>query len=269
MKNYSVQLEIIYPYLKAAKLDCYVLGMNFPNILIIPGGGYWGVADREGYPVALKFLNSGYNAFVLDYSTVDRTPDVKYPMQLMQALSAVRYIRENAEKNQTGKNVIVCGFSAGGHLAAMTLTMYNKKDILLAMNDKKADDFRPSAGVLCYPVISSGKYAHRDSFINLTGSKEQNVHDTVSPDRYIDKNTPPVFLWHTRDDNIVPVENSFIFAEKLKENNIPFALHIFESGEHGLSACNKISFNGNPGYIRRDIEKWAELCIDWLDAKFK
>lgn len=278
MKTYSVELEKIYKYLKPAKLDAYVLDVNRPSILIFPGGGYQMVSDREAQPVALKFLNAGYNAFVLWYSTVDRMPDVHYPMQLTQALSAVKYIRENI----ADKRVIVCGFSAGGHLAAMTLTMYNRKEVLNAMggvacngraaaagNVASVNDLRPSAGILCYAVISSNpEYYHGGSFKNLTGSDEQSAYDNVSPDRFIDKNTPPAFIWHTLDDTAVPVENAFIFAKKLKEYNVPFALHIFESGVHGLSVCNKNSFIGNPDYLRPDIEKWTELCADWLNKRF-
>lgn len=215
-----------------------------PAMLIFPGGAYRWVSAREGEPLALACLAEGYNAFVLYYSVA---PQAQYPTQLQQAEAALRYIREHAEAFCVHpEQIAVMGFSAGGHLAGSLATLGEE---------------RPNAAVLCYPVITAGEFAHKDSFIAL--EKE------LSLETCVDEKTPPTFLWHTADDGCVPVENSLLMANALRKKKIPFELHIFQSGPHGLSLCNaQTSRNGEAAFINPHAAHWFHLCIEWCNQLF-
>lgn len=215
-----------------------------PAMLICPGGGYCFVSDREAEPLALACLAKGYSAFVLRYSVA---PNAQYPTQLRQAEAALRYIREHATQwHIHPDHVAVMGFSAGGHLAGCLATM---------------GQVRPNAAVLCYPVITAGEYAHRDSFTALG--------QDVSLEECVDDKTPPTFLWHTCEDNLVPVENSLLMATALRKKKIPVELHIFQDGPHGLSLCNALTAGpGAEAQINARAEIWFSLCIDWCNQIF-
>lgn len=215
-----------------------------PAMLICPGGGYGFVSARESEPLALACLAKGYSAFVLRYSVA---PDAQYPTQLRQAEAALRYIREHAAQWQIHpKQIAVMGFSAGGHLAGCLATM---------------GQVRPNAAVLCYPVITAGEYAHRDSFIAL--GKD------ISLEKCVDAKTPPTFLWHTCEDELVPVENSLLMASALRKEKIPFELHIFQEGPHGLSLCNSLTAGpGAEAQINPHAEQWFSLCMAWCNQIF-
>jgi acetyl esterase/lipase len=236
-------------------------------VVVIPGGGYHFVSPREGKPVAEKFFNAGYNVFILDYSTTDRFPEVHYPAQLLQALSAVRYIRENAEKLHCDGQIAVCGFSAGGHLAAMTGTLYNDAEIVKTMG-VSAKSIKPDALVLCYAVLTAGKYAHRGTLNNLTGTEDVSVHKKFSLEKLAGKHTPPSFLWNTDTDTAVPPQNSIQFAAALKACGVPYELHIFEKGPHGLSVCDETTWENNPAYVAPDVALWIPLAVNFLKKRF-
>ncbi len=208
-----------------------------PCMLVIPGGAYAFVSPREGAIVARKFFDFGMNAFVLTY-TVNPLSDVPLKDQpLRDAARAIRLIRARAEQYRIRPDrVAVCGFSAGGHLAAS-----------LCVHFADAEDgpygqisARPDAGVLSYPVITSGEFAHRGSFVNLLGkdAPEAALY-YMSLETQVTKETPPCFLWHTATDESVPVENSELFAAALRKNGVTYAMHIFSQGHHGLSLANE------------------------------
>ena len=215
-----------------------------PAVLILPGGGYTVTSDREAEPVALAFLEKGYNAFVLKYST---NSEAKYPLQLNEATEALKYIRANSKEFNTNPcKIAVVGFSAGGHLAAC----------LSNISDEK-----PNAAVLCYPVITSGEFAHRGSI--------EALGDNISVEDYVTEQTPPTFIWHTYEDASVPVENALIMANALRKNKIPLEMHIFQNGPHGLSLCNEqTARKDDPRLIDSHAGKWFDLCIDWLNKIF-
>jgi len=119
--------------------------------------------------------------------------------------------------------------------------------------------------ILSYPVIASGQHAHRDSFVNLLGeTAPEEMFEKVSLEKQVNKNTPPTFIWHTYNDTCVPVENSLLFAGAMKQIGIPFELHIFDQGVHGLSVCTKES-GQNAKLIDSHVGEWVELCIQWLN----
>ena len=233
-----------------------------PAMLVIPGGGYKMRSDREGEPVALKYAVNGYASFVLEYSI--NTP---YPAPLLEACMAVIYIRENAEKYSVSKNHIAAiGFSAGGHLAAMLANMYNDKQIE-AIHGERSPLARPDAVILSYPVISSEAYGHGVTFETISGG-DNALREKLSLEKRVTKDSSPAFIWHTAEDNIVNVENAIVYARACKKAGVPFALHIFEKGWHGLSLCNFETHNFAEEETRLEyVGKWFELSLDWLKAR--
>lgn len=232
------------------------------GVLICPGGGYGFVSDREGEPIALAFAAQGFNAFVLTYEVA---PAVKHPQPLLDVSRALCIIRENAEKWYTEKDKLaVCGFSAGGHLAA-SLGVFWKEKYLQELLHIPEGMNKPNALILNYPVITSQlDLTHRGSFYNLLGwDLDEPTYSTMSLEKYVTENTPPAFIWHTFSDICVPVENSLLFAQSMKNNNIPFELHIFPEGEHGLSLCDARTGNDDT-LINRHAGKWFGLCVEWL-----
>lgn len=224
-----------------------------PAIIVCPGGGYTHKADHEGEPIA-KWLNTiGVNAFVLDY----RVAPYMHPYPMLDVQRAIRYVRYNCKKFNIDSNRIgVLGFSAGGHLAGISAVHFDFGKVDGDEVDKVS--CRPDMAVLCYPVITSGKYSHKGSFINLLGENaSQELLDYTSIERQVKGNTPPMFLWHTEEDASVPMENSLLMAKALKEKGIEFELHIFPKGRHGLGLRDEVPY----------VKRWAKLCEEWLVEK--
>ena len=208
-----------------------------PAVIICPGGGYEFLSDREADVVAQRFVAADISAFILNYSI---EKDKIYPIQLLEASAALAYVRKNADKYNLDKDkIFVCGFSAGGHLAGNLGVSWQKSFIEEALKIEKGEN-KPNALLLCYPVITGGEYAHRGSFDNLLGYKanEENYHK-LSLENCVSQNTPPTFIWHTFEDGAVPVENSLLFGNALRKNEIPFEMHIYTRGGHGLSLADK------------------------------
>ncbi len=229
-------------------------------ILICPGGGYKNLSGREGEPIALKFLAAGFNCFVLKYSVFENAKDYA---PLIEASYAVKYIRENAARfNCDPDKVFSCGFSAGGHLAGWIGSCWNDPHIPAHLRGIN----RPNGMILCYPVITGGEFAHVGSFKHLTGKDEPTMEEreAFSLNRLVSENTCPAFIWHTFTDGTVPVENSLLMAEAMRANGIPFELHIFPEGPHGLSLANAETATVNPKSINPHTEVWADLAISWV-----
>jgi len=244
-------------------LVTYVLDGLKPRgaVLICPGGGYEFTSDREAEQVAIQFNAAGFHAFVVYYSYSPR----KHPQPLMDVSKAMCIIRDNADKWKVDKDkIVVCGFSAGGHLAASLGVHWDKPYLSEKLNITKGYN-KPNALMLCYSVITSGEFAHRGSFTNLLGEEEdKELLKEMSLELQISKNTPPTFLWHTFEDDCVPVENTLLFAEGLRKYMIPFELHIYPQGGHGLSLATEETDSSNP-----HVSTWMGLAIDWLKIQFK
>lgn len=253
-------LDIYLPYNMA---EMNRQNQKRPCLLVLPGGGYGMCSERESEPIALHFLPEGFNVFVLSYSVAPN----RFPTQITEVAAAMELIYENAEKwNCDTKRVAVMGFSAGGHLAAHYSTMYDCKEV----REKFTDSKRPDASVLCYPVITSDfTTTHQGSFINLSG------HDTLTPEeaeklsceKHVKPTTPPAFLWHTAEDNVVPVENSLIYAKALAKYKIPFELHIFPFGGHGLSTSDKHTCDDVTNILTYN-SAWLDNLKKWFNLIF-
>jgi acetyl esterase/lipase len=218
-------------------------------VIIFPGGGYSHRAEHEGQPVAEFFNSKGIHAVVVQY----RVAPAKHPAPLFDAARAVRIVRHNAEKwHILADKIAVCGFSAGGHLAASIGVLHHEANAI--EDDLQSISARPDGLILCYPVISSGEFAHVGSFNYLVGGDNPSLWAKLSLENCVTSDTPPTFLWHTADDAAVPVENSFLFSQALRREQVPFELHIFPHGRHGLGLA----------LVNNDIRVWSQLAVNWL-----
>lgn len=223
------------------------------GVVIVPGGGYGLVAfEHEGTDLA-RWLNArGIAAFVLHY----RHGRDRHPAPLRDALRAIRLVRSNSAAYQLQPDRIgVLGFSAGGHLAACATTMFDDPDGR-AGDALDATSARPDFSVLIYPVITlEDPVAHAGSRENLLGPGAPSERvKRMSPHTRVTERTPPLFLLHAADDNVVPVENIRLMYRAAQDNNLPVELHIFESGGHGFG-------------MRPDagaVAIWPELVHGWL-----
>lgn len=261
--TYTGQLEDGF----TPKIETYILKGEQKRgaVLICPGGGYGYTSEREAEPIALEFNAAGFHAFVLHYSVAPR----KHPQPLLDVSRAIRRIREHAEEwNIVKDKIAVCGFSAGGHVAA-SLGVHWDKPFLQDGYDDHAETNRPNALILSYPVISSGEHTHRDSFNNLLGAEpEASLLAEMSLEEQVNEKTPPAFIWHTFEDQLVPVENSLLFAQAMRRLGIPFELHIYPEGPHGLSLATKLTAT-NEEQINPHVATWMDLCIQWLSCLFE
>lgn len=245
----------------------YVLNVNEvrPAIIVCPGGGYGRVSDREAEQVAMQFLAKGYHAFVLNYSVMP----AKYPTQLIELATTIKIIRDHAEMWNVNKDKLtIIGFSAGGHLAG-SLGVHWNKEVIREYLDVDNEYIKPNAVILAYPVISSGEFSHKGSFDNLVGEDEQ-LKEFMSLEKQVGEHVPPIFLWHTVTDQSVPVENSMLMGMALRKNHIPFEMHIYDKGVHGLSLCNRLTHQDGEDHLDdTHVGSWITLAFEWLDRIYK
>ena len=224
-------------------------------MVICPGGGYAHLAPHEGNDYALWLNQHGVTCFVLKYRL--GSSGYHHPAMLNDAARAVRMVRTHAADWKIDpQRVGIMGSSAGGHLAATLLTHFdfgntNSTDVI------ERQSSRPDVGILCYAVISLGEFAHQGSRENLLGKNPSpELVKLLSNELQVTTNTPPCFLWTTFEDKTVPMENTMLFAEALRKNQVPFALHVYQKGGHGLGLKDKPPFT-NP-------HPWANDCLFWL-----
>lgn len=231
---------------------------KFPAVIAVPGGSYEHCSKREGEPCAARWYSHGFNGFVLEYSCVDKP----FPTALLELGAAVSYIRENADRLCCDGRIIICGFSAGGHLAA-SLCAYHEK-----YGELFDESIRPDGAVLCYPVITSGEYTHALSAKNIAPTDD--IRRAVSIEKHVSESFPPSFIWHCADDPVVPAENSLMLASALSAQNIPYELHIFPKGGHGIAMCDITTLKGDdPRYINPVAAQWFGLALDWAERTLK
>lgn len=235
-----------------------------PAIVVCPGGGYSMLSDREAEPVVKEFLAAGLNAFLLRYSVGE---DAANYAPLIQASLAIKHIREHAEEyNIDPARVFIVGFSAGGHLAASSGILWNIPEVRAALGDAPEGINKPTGMILSYPVITGFEHAHRGSINRLCG-KTDNTEEEIrrfSLECHVDETTSPAFIWHTFDDQVVPIRNSLLLADAMTSAHVPFELHIFPQGRHGLSLCTKQTWSGNPTFNRPNCAVWVSLAVTWI-----
>ena len=239
------------------------LNRKRPAMLINGGGGYDFVSFREMEPVAIEFLSKGYNAFTLDYSV----NPLSFPVQLIEGCMAVAYIRKNAEElGVIPDKIAAVGFSAGGHFTAMLATLFDRIEVKDALKEM-ATLCKPDAVVLSYPVITAGEKAHRRSIDNISGKRED-LYPILSLENVVTENSVPAFIWTTVNDTCVPSENALYMALAYKKAGVPFELHMFEKGDHGISLATKeVDVARDPKRNSSSIKKWTELADSWLKER--
>ncbi|MBQ8814296.1 MAG: alpha/beta hydrolase [Lachnospiraceae bacterium] len=203
-----------------------------PTVLVCPGGGYSFLSERETEAIAIQMNAMGFHAAVLRYHVAP----ARFPVALAEAACSVAHLRAHAaEYGVDPEKIIVAGFSAGGHLAA-SLGVFWDKEWLTEHTGCAPEEIRPNGLVLSYPVITSGEHAHRGSFNSLLGegATEEQL-EFVSLEKQVTASTPPTFIWHTVGDQLVPVENTMLFAAALQRAGVKFEMHVYPQGEHGLA----------------------------------
>lgn len=232
-----------------------------PAILVIPGGGYQMVSAREGEPVAMRFLQDGFCAAVLEYSV-----QTAYPVPLIEGAMAMAYLRERAESyGIVPEKVGVIGFSAGGHLAGMLSTLYAEEPVRAALGDRPV---RPDFAVLCYGVLSTKPEIFHGGTAQVISGGDAVLSAALSLEDRVTKDCPPVFLLHTFEDGVVPVENSLQFAAACRKAGVPFELHVFEKGWHGVSIVSPET-ESDEERLKQIVHlaPWPSLVLGWLATR--
>jgi acetyl esterase/lipase len=227
-------------------------------MVICPGGAYQHLAPYEGKDYGIWFAQHGITAFVLKYRLGPH--GYRHPAMLDDATRAVRWVRAHAaDYNINPKRVGIIGSSAGGHLASTLLTHYDFGDTNSA-DPIERQSSRPDLGILCYAVITMGDLTDKGSKENLIGTNPSpELVQLLSNQLHVTTNTPPCFIWTTFEDRTVHIENSLMFAEALQKNHVPFDLHVYQKGGHGMGLGDKAPFN-HP-------HPWANDCLFWLKAQ--
>ncbi len=224
-------------------------------MVICPGGGYAHLAPHEGNDYALWLNQHGVTCFVLKYRLGSN--GYRHPAMLQDAARAMRLVRSRAADWKIDpKRVGIMGSSAGGHLASTLMTHFDSGNTN-ATDPVERQSSRPDLGILCYPVITMGEYTHKGSRNNLLGTHPSpELVRLLSNELQVTTNTPPCFIWTTFEDKTVPMENTLLFAEALRKNHVPFDLHVYQKGGHGMGLKDKPPF-ANP-------HPWAGDCLFWL-----
>jgi acetyl esterase/lipase len=213
------------------------------GVLVIPGGGYNNVSlDHEGSNSTLYLNERGYDAWVLDYSTASTAPTPLYPVPQNEAIEAIKYIRGLNKVQKLG----IWGFSAGGHLAAVTITNPEVEGDL---------DF----GILTYPVITMDPtYTHGGSRTKLLGDDPSpELVELMSAEKRISSKTPPIFVYHSANDDAVPVENTLLFVQALSTNKVPFQSLILPDAPH----ANALAVNDPVRNWTPELDRWMKYSI--------
>ena len=233
-----------------------------PAVVICPGGGYQMTSDREAEAIAVRLNELGFQAFVLRYSVA---PAV-FPRALAELATAVSLVREHAgEWHVDPDKITVGGFSAGGHLAGSLGVFWNEEFLAKILRGEN-QRWRPNSLLLSYPVITSGEFAHKGSFVNLLGDQYDALLAKVSLEKQVGEQVPPVFLWHTDEDDAVPVENSLVMAWALKRHHIPMDMHIYAHGVHGLGLATEETKYLSGASVQPECAGWIDLFATWAKS---
>ena len=210
-----------------------------PVIIVFPGGGYSHRAYQEGEPTAIWLNQHDFHACDVRY----KVRPIEQQETIHQGLNMIQLVKQKMSEIPASQDqkLGVLGFSAGGHLAAMISNLAKPGQI----------DFQ----ILCYPVITMGTGTHEGSRVNLLGADPTKIMiDRYSADKLVHPNTPPAFIWSTVNDASVSVMNCYLYAQALQKNKIPYELHLFPDGSHGLGLADD----------HFAVRQWRDLCINWL-----
>lgn len=240
-----------------------------PLMLVIGGGGYQYVSQREMDPVCIAYMKEGFVAASLKYTT---KPDIKsgemlYPHPMYETIAAIDYLRKHVKEYRFNPNkVSLVGFSAGGHLVASIGAFSDKFAKELKLNPK---DVKPNSLVLAYSVIEFTYHSGtRESLIN----NDKSLFDTLSIEKHINKNYPPTFIWCTEDDQVVPSRNTKNMVKALKKAGVKYKSKIYPHGLHGLSTLDVTTNGLYPAKeieLAKDVKDWLNMSVEFLKEIYK
>lgn len=248
-----------------------------PMIVICPGGGYEHVSPREGEAIALQFMTTGAHAAVLRYDVSGQ--GAEFPQHLLELSASVAYVRKHAAEYCIDPDkILLAGFSAGGHLAASLGCFWKEKwleELMQAETGATMKDYQPNGEILAYPVITSGEFAHRGSFVKIMGSEAEQgyaplglsaieLEEKLSLENQVTSDFPQTFMWHTFEDGAVPLENSLFFAEALRKAGVNFEYHVFPHGGHGYALATKETAMKEGKEINAQCAQWIDLFKSWM-----
>jgi acetyl esterase/lipase len=274
MKVERIYLKEYFPELGAngcnAYVDCYIpspiyemgeemANKKYPCMVVCPGGGYGMTSEREADVIGTQFLAEQYRVFVVRYSVAPHS----FPQQIREVAGAMELIYKYADEwNADTSKIAIVGFSAGGHLVAQYTNRYDCPEIREIFPESKP----VQASILSYAVLTADpQYTHGGTVFNYVGG-----HTPISMEEkgcscelLVTEKTPPTFLWHTAEDAAVPVENSLFYAKALRDHKLPFELHIYPYGPHGLATADELTYVQIEERNRRP-HKWLEDVKSWL-----
>ena len=233
-------------------------------VVVLPGGAYCFLAEREGEPVAKEFLQRGFNAFVLYYSIGDKENGGKFPRPLVDVSLAVAHLKRNAEKyNINPDRIFICGFSAGGHLAGAAGTLWHTE--MAAFPGMKEYENKPCGVILAYPASSLMEYGHDTCRTLICGTAEPTEEEKMkySLECLVSEDTVPHFIWQTEEDNCVPVENSVLLTAALVKARVPVEYHLYPFGPHGMSTAKAEVIGYDQRNVNDHVATWVELAYQW------
>lgn len=232
-----------------------------PAVIVCPGGGYRSRSMRESEPIVMQYCAAGFHGFLLDYSVAP----TGWPAPLCELSKAVKTVRELADEYPIDTDrIFVCGFSAGGHLAA-SIGVHGQNPIIKKGSGVLGSENMPNGIILCYPVIIAEDGKTHD------GTKER-FSEGLKPeklkyfglDEFVTPDTPKCFIWHTFEDKSVPVYSSMRFAQALLENGVEYELHIYPCGNHGMS-LGKRQATADGKHFNPYISGWMQQSIKWIN----
>ncbi|MHC5247204.1 alpha/beta hydrolase [Enterococcus sp. LJL90] len=256
----------------------YNVGKKRPLVIVCPGGGYAFTSDREAEPIALKFNSIGLNSLVLWYTTGDKVSAI--PSNALKELAlTVKYVRKHAKEWLVDTdNIIVCGFSAGGHLALQMATKWNDPQLAADVNATN-EEIKVNLAILGYPAVYQNKafpedeYGFAATLIEKPLTANERWFGTKSPTQkdidnfnllnFVNQDTPPMFIWHNTEDVLVDVNHSLLLGVELRKYKIPFEMMIFEKGEHGLALADRTTAR-KASHLNTHVYRWFEMCQEWL-----
>lgn len=262
-----------------------------PGIIINPGGAYVLLSDREAEPIAMRFAGLGYQTFLLRYSVIngkenvwpadishlpERRPEGEYPAPLLELGKAMLLVREHAKEwNVDCDQIGVCGFSAGGHNAAMYASCWHRPVLTEALH-VSGQELKPSFCIAGYPFIDweleynlervpELRQAYKWMYFDYFGETDPTVEKMreCSVNHLVSEKTVPTFIWTTSTDQSLHPLHSIFLAMEMAKKNIPYELHIFGEGQHGLALADRATLN-QPEDINDTVAQWFPLAETWL-----
>lgn len=263
--------EVRIVYAKGADNNrLYENGKESFVIVVLPGGGYEFTSYREGLVIARAFNRLGFSAAVLNYSTELLQNTEKHHKGLMlqpaaETCELIRTLRTDPSLGFENAKIVLCGFSAGGHLASTVCTKFKDPALLNMLGDGVS--VRPDGAILCYPVISGDPlYTHKSSMTVLTGGTYSDKWDYFSSDKFVDKDTPPAFVWHTANDELVSVQNSLLYAQAMWKCGNIASLMVYPDGLHGTTlSTDEVEPGDTPFRLSEPYRTtWAERACAFV-----